>query len=90
MKAQKNQGGKDSSKPADPKTETKDVTKQELNKVKGGSGLLSGGNDLTNIIQGAGTVTNQSSGSNGTDSYTSGDSHQADLGLGNVLNNVNF
>ena len=68
---------------------------QELNEtdqkeVSGGSGLLSGGNDLTNIIAGTATLTNQSSGSNGDESYTSNDSHSLDLGLGNVLNNTNF
>jgi len=88
MKTQKS--GKDSSKPIDPKTEAQDMKQEDLKKVKGGSGLLSGGNDLTNIIQGGVGITNSSSGSNGDDSYTSTDSHTLDLGLGNMLNNTNF
>lgn len=76
-------------------TTQKQQQPEELNEadqkdVKGGSGLLSGGNDLTNIIQGGIGITNSSSGSDGDDSYTSNDSHRIDLGLGNMLDNTNF
>ena len=67
-----------------------ELSQDEQKNVNGGSGLLSGGNDLTNIIAGTATISNSSSGSNGDESYTSNDSHSVDLGLGNILNNTNF
>lgn len=67
-----------------------ELNEQEQKDVKGGSGLLSGGNDLTNIIGGSVGISNSSSGSDGDHSYTSNDSHRVDLGLGNELNNLNF
>jgi len=67
-----------------------ELSEQDQKNVEGGSGLLSGGNDLTNIIQGGVGISNSSSGSNGDESYTSNDSHNLDLGLGNMLNNTNF
>ena len=67
-----------------------ELSQEELKNVNGGSGLLSGGNDLSNIIGGTVTISNSSSGSHGDESYTSNDSHTVDLGLGNMLNNTNF
>lgn len=89
MKTQKKdqKTGKDSM-PA--KKGTKEMKQEDMKKVKGGSGLLSGGNDITNIVKGAGSISNSTSGSDGSDSYTSTDKHNVDLGLGNALNNMNF
>jgi len=70
--------------------QSEELSEADQKNVQGGSGLLSGGNDLTNIIQGGVGLSNSSSGSNGDESYTSNDSHSVDLGLGNMLNNTNF
>jgi len=67
-----------------------ELNEAQMKQVNGGSGLLSGGNDLTNILQGSISITNSSSGSNGDESYTSTDTHTVDFGLGNMLNNTNF
>ena len=90
MKTQKTTGAQTSKTSTAKKETTKDLKTEDLKKVNGGSGLLSGGNDLTNIIAGTATVSNHSSGSHNGESYTSDDSHSVDLGLGNMLNNTNF
>jgi len=70
--------------------QSEELNEADQKKVNGGSGLLSGGNDLTNILGGHVGISNSSSGSNSDESYTSNDSHSVDLGLGNILNNTNF
>lgn len=70
--------------------QSEELNEADQKNVNGGSGLLSGGNDLTNVLQGGIGISNSSSGSDGDHSYTSNDSHSVDLGLGNILDNTNF
>lgn len=68
-----------------------ELNEAEMKSINGGSGLLSGGNDLSGILQGTITISNSSSGTNSDgQSYSSTDSHTVDLGLGSMLNNTNF
>lgn len=90
MKTQKNESAKGTSKAKDTKKPATEMKKDDMKNVKGGSGILSGGNDLTNVIQGGVGISNSSSGSHNGNSYTSNDDHQIDLGLGNVLENTNY
>jgi hypothetical protein len=73
---------------------TQELNEDDEQEVSGGSGLLSGGNDLTNMIDGTIGLSNSSSGSgtqNGqTNSYTSNSNTTGNLGLGNQLDNMNF
>ncbi len=85
-----NQNSQEETKKASQTSQSEDLKSEDLKNVKGGSGLLSGGNDLTNLIGGSAGISNSSSGSDGTHSYTSNDSHNLDLGLGNELSNLNF
>jgi len=67
-----------------------ELSQEDQKEVEGGSGLLSGGNDLTGILQGGIGISNSSSGSHNGESYTSEDSHNIDLGLGGMLDNTNY
>lgn len=87
------QGQNQNARPEDTKKaqgQQQEMTEEDQKDVKGGSGLLSGGNDLTNLVGGNVGISNSSNGTNGDDSYSSNDSHNVDLGLGNVLGNTNY
>jgi hypothetical protein len=88
MKTQKNgQSGSKSTKSTDTSKKTQNLKADDLKKVKGGSGLLSGGNDLMNGIGGTGGLDQTSSGSgsqNGqSSSYSSNNGTTGNLGLVN-------
>lgn len=66
-----------------------ELNAQELQKVSGGSSLIGGSNLSVGLDVSVG-ISSSTSGTYNGESYSSTDSHQVDISLGNILNNTNI